>query len=88
MFVYSVNQPLNFSVFSVSWTPLQTVGPSPSPRGAHTLTAATPVRIVLYGGWDPTYLSDMHLLECLDEVRGQLAISCTNLAVFISVLVC
>lgn len=48
----------------ISWTPLQTFGSSPCPRGAHTLTTASPVRIVLYGGWNPTYLSDMHLLEC------------------------
>ena len=27
-----------------------------------TLTAVTDVRIVLYGGWDETYLSDMHRL--------------------------
>ena len=56
-------------VFSVSWAPLQTFGPSPCPRAAHTLTAASAVRIVLYGGWNPIYLSDMHLLECQNGVR-------------------
>ena len=62
-------------VFSVSWTPLVTLGRSPPPRYGHSLTAVTAVRIVLYGGQDPTYLSDMHLLDCQDEVRVYIAIS-------------
>ena len=62
-------------VFSVLWTPLVTLGRSPSPRWGHSLTAVTAVRIVLYGGWDGTYLSDMHLLDCRDGVRVSIAIS-------------
>ena len=62
-------------VFSVSWTPLVTLGRSPSPRGGHSLTAVTAVRIVLYGGWGSTYLSDLHLLDCRDGVRVCIAIS-------------
>ena len=59
-------------VFSVLWTPLVTLGRSPSPRYGHSLTAVTAVRIVLYGGWDGTYLSDMHLLDCQDGVSESL----------------
>ena len=62
-------------VFSVSWSPLVTFGHSPSPRAGHSFTAVTAVRVVLYGGWDPTYLSDMHLLDCQDGVRVYIAIS-------------
>ena len=52
-----------------------TLGRSPSPRTGQSLTAVTAVRIVLYGGWDGTYLSDMHLLDCRDGVRVSIAIS-------------
>ena len=57
-----------------------TLGRSPSPRLGHSLTAVTVVRVVLYGGLtlgrrDPTYLSDMHLLDCQDGVRVSIAIS-------------
>ena len=52
-----------------------TLGHSPSPRCGHSLTAVTPVRIVLYGGWDLNYLNDMHFLDCRDGVRFCIAIS-------------
>ena len=66
----SREKPISFSVcFAVLWTPLVTFGHSPSPRCGHSLTAVTAVRIVLYGGRDPTCLSDMHLLDYQDGVR-------------------
>ena len=44
-------------------------GSKPSPRAAHTLTAADEKRVILFGGYDgQKYLNDLWLLDVQKKV--------------------